>query len=133
MNKYEQTSKSARTSPFDTKSAVGAPVPDPCACCAIFFGDYAIAELERRWDSPRGLQALIQELLEEGFGHFAKPILWRWKKLVPKAKLYAQLRSRVDEQIWLSGTSKRIHDLERPMSDADIERAVAHDMALQKR
>jgi len=108
-------------------------VPEACACCAVFFSDYAVQELEQRWDNPRGLRALINELLEEGFGHFAKSILWRWHKLVPDSPDYSDLLCRISDQVWVAGTSKRIHhDLERKMTNADIQRAVEHDMALLK-
>jgi len=103
---------------------------EACACCAVFFSDYAIQELEQRWDNPRSLRALINELLEEGFGHFAKPILWRWRKLVPNSPDYSDFLCRISDQIWIAGTSKQIHELDKPMTDADIERAVTHDMVL---
>jgi hypothetical protein len=105
----------------------------PCACCAVFFSDYAVQELEQRWDNPRGLQALIKELLEEGFGHLAKPILWRWHKLVPESRDYEDLLRRISNQIWVAGASKTIHDFDREMTGADIQRAVQHDLALLER
>ncbi len=121
-----------QSDPKKTKSAneIQEAAPEPCACCAVFFSDYAVQELEHRWNSPRGLRALINELLEEGFGHFAKSVLWRWHKLVPNSPDYDVMLCRISDQIWLAGSSKTIHSLDKPMTDADIERAVAHDMAL---
>lgn len=105
-------------------------VAEPCACCAIFFSDYSIQKMEEHWDNPRQLHYLINELLDEGFGHLAKPILWRWHKLVPDSPDYTKLLIRISDQIWLCGSSKTIHDQEKSISESDIERGVKHDMAL---
>ena len=102
---------------------------EACACCAVFFSDYAVQELEQHWNNPKGLRSLIKELLEEGFGHFAKPVIWRWHKLVPNSPDYGQLLCQISDQIWVAGACKRIHDFEGKMSDSDIQRAVDHDIA----
>src|SRR4051812_1345346 len=100
---------------------------EPCAACAFFFSDYASQELIANWETPRALLRLVRELLEEGFGHFAKPAYWRWKQLKPGADRDYKLGEQIDAQTWMAAESHRIHDLNRKLTDADVERGVKHD------
>lgn len=80
---------------------------DPCGLCALFYSDYAIQQLEVHWNNAKALRKDIEELIEEGFTPYAKPLLWRLRKLKPAFPNLDRLRSQINDRIfWGKGRTK---------------------------
>jgi hypothetical protein len=87
--------------PLDEQVKASSAVPDDCCgLCDLTYFDIALDWLGKNWNNAKGLWRAMQELYEDGYEQYAKPLLWRMEKLRPDYPGLEEMRRAINDRIF---------------------------------